>query len=167
MLSFSTISIFGPYFLRKRLRGAEGSGGLRWCGRYPVNRFCWIAFAYAAAGGVLSSCGGGGSSGGSPAGPTPTPGEQTITITAAGVSPKQLTVAPGARVLFTNADSTVHEMNSDPHPEHTDCVQINSIGAINPGQTKETGNFNTVRTCGYHDHRNPELIRLQGQIIVR
>ena len=47
-------------------------------------------------------------------------------------------------------------MDSDPHPEHTDCPEINNIGFISPGQTKETGNLNTVRTCGYHDHGNPD-----------
>jgi plastocyanin len=121
------------------------------------------------AGILLPACGGrGGTQGGSsPVTPSPADPALTITITPAGVSPKQLTVAAGTRVLFTNADSSVHEMNSDPHPDHTECPQINNIGSIAPGQTKETGNFNTVRTCGYHDHRNPENTRLQGQIIIR
>ena len=50
-------------------------------------------------------------------------------------------------------------MTSDPHPEHTDCLEINNIGFLSPGQTKETGNLNTVRTCGYHDHGNPDDAR--------
>src|SRR5437762_536977 len=92
---------------------------------------------YAAAGLFLTSCG----SGSSPAGPSPTPNPSiTITMTSAGVSPKQLTVSPGTRVLFTNNDSRTHVMNSDPHPEHTDCPEINNIGSITFGQTKETGN---------------------------
>ena len=91
----------------------------------------------------------------------------TITMTSSGVSPKQMTVSPGTRVQFKNSDSRTREMASDPHPEHTDCVEINNIGNIVPGQTKETGNLNTVKTCGYHDHGNPDDGRFKGQILIR
>ena len=64
-------------------------------------------------------------------------------MTSSGVSPKQLTVAQGTRVLFTDNDTRTREMTSDPHPEHTDCPEINNVGFISPGQTKETGNLNT------------------------
>jgi plastocyanin len=105
----------------------------------------------------------------SPAGPSgPGGGNQpTITITSAGVSPATLTVPQGTRVLFINNDNRQHEMNSDPHPEHTDCQEINAIGFINPGQRKETGNLNTVRTCGYHDHNDFTNTRLQGRIVIQ
>jgi plastocyanin len=100
--------------------------------------------------------------------PSPTPGT-VVTITPSGVSPKQLAVAPGTRVQFVNNDNSnpSHMVNSDPHPEHTDCIEINQVGFIVPGQTKETGNLNTVRTCGYHDHNRPSDARWQGQIIIR
>ena len=111
------------------------------------------------------SCGGN-----SPSGPSPGGGSSsgaTITLTAAGVNPKQLTVAPGTRVLFTNNDSQSHMMDSDPHPEHTDCPEINNVGFLTPNQSKETGNLNAIRTCGYHDHNAPEDTRWRGQIIIR
>lgn len=76
-------------------------------------------------------------------------------------------MAPGTRVLFTNNDSRPHSMNSDPHPDHTDCTEINQVGLLNPGQTKETGNLNTVRTCGFHDHDSPQNTSLQGRIIIQ
>jgi plastocyanin len=123
--------------------------------------------AYLAAVGVLwPSCGGGG---GAPTGPSVPAGDPalTISINVVGTSPKQLTVPQGTRVRFTNNDSQIHEMDSDPHPDHTDCVEINNIGFISPGQTKETGNLNTIRTCGYHDHGNPDDARFRGQIIIR
>jgi plastocyanin len=126
-----------------------------------LNRILGVASV--AAGLLLSGCGGGGSS---PAGPSPTP-NPSITITSSGVSPKQLTVTPGTRVLFTNNDTRTRDMDSDPHPEHNDCVEINNIGFISPGQTKETGNLNTVKTCGYHDHGNPDDTRFKGQILIR
>ena len=52
-----------------------------------------------------------------------------------------------------------HEMFSDPHPEHTDCPEINQVGFLSPGQSRQTGNLNTVRTCGFHDHATPRESR--------
>ena len=91
----------------------------------------------------------------------------TITITSSGVSPKALTVARGTQVTFTNNDSVPHEMNSDPHPVHTDCPEINSVGFLSPGQSKMTANLNTARTCGYHDHQRSSVTSLQGTIVIQ
>jgi plastocyanin len=110
------------------------------------------------------SCGGGGTS------PSPNPSNPfTFTITAAGVSPKEFTVAAGTRVLFVNSDARRHDVASDPHPEHDDegCGGLNSVGVLNPGQSRETGNMITVRTCGFHDHDSPENAALKGRIIIR
>jgi plastocyanin len=96
----------------------------------------------------LWGCGGGGNAPSSPS----TGSETTITITSSGVSPAQVTISQGARVLFVNNDSKSHNMASDPHPEHTDCPPINNVGLLQPGQSRETGNMTTVRTCGFHDH---------------
>jgi plastocyanin len=108
--------------------------------------------------------GGGGTGGG---GNNPPVATTTITITASGASPQRITISPGTRVTFVNNDSVAHEMNSDPHPQHGDCPAIEDVGFIAPGQTKQTGNLNTVRTCGYHDHQRPTVTSLQGQIIVQ
>lgn len=103
--------------------------------------------------------------------PTPTPapsGGTTITISSAGVvSPKTLTVPAGTRVTFVNNNSRPHEMNSDPHPEHTDCPELNQIGFLTPGQTKLTGNLNTRRTCAFHDHNQDSNQNLLGSIVIQ
>ena len=104
------------------------------------------------------SGGGGGGGGGTVAG--------TITITAAGVSPKTITVAAGSRVTFVNNDSRPHDMNSDPHPEHTNCPEIN-VGFIAAGASGTTQNLTRARSCGYHDHNQPEVAALQGTIIIQ
>jgi plastocyanin len=101
-----------------------------------------------------------------PAPSPPVPGS-TITITSSGVSPKNLQVSPGTQVTFVNNDSRNHEMTSDPHPEHTDCTAINTVDLIVPGQSKQTSNLNTIRTCGYHDHQNPEIVALKGTITIQ
>ena len=108
-----------------------------------------------------SNNGGGGSSGGG--GSTTT---TTITITPAGASPRDITVSVGSRVTFINNDSQPHDMNSNPHPEHTDCPALN-VGFINPGAQGITLNLTTARTCGFHDHNQPSNTSLQGTIRIQ
>ena len=99
-------------------------------------------------------------------GTTPTT-TNIVTITSSGVSPKSIQISAGARVQFVNSDNRSHDMTSDPHPEHTQCPEINQVGFLSAGQSRETGNLVTVRTCGYHDHGNPEATTLQGTIVIR
>jgi len=98
---------------------------------------------------MLIACGGGASA------PSGGGNSTTVTITSAGVSTAQVTISLGTRVLFVNNDSRAHNMTSDPHPEHTDCPEINSVGLLQPNQSRETGNMVAVRTCGFHDHDDP------------
>jgi plastocyanin len=114
----------------------------------------------------LAACGGGG---GSTPAPSPTPtNPNVITISSGGiVSPKQLLVAPGAQVLFVNNDTRRHDMTSDDHPDHLECPAINDVGLLMSGQSRPTTNLITIRTCGFHDHEDPDNATLKGQIIVR
>jgi plastocyanin len=90
-----------------------------------------------------------------------------FTLTSSGVTPKELTVSPGTRVQFVNNDTRNHEMNSDPHPTHGDCPELDAVGFLTPGQSMETGVLNTARTCGFHDHNLFPEPQWQGRIIVR
>jgi plastocyanin len=83
------------------------------------------------------------------------------------VSPRAVTIAAGGRVTFVNNDNRPHEMNSDPHPAHTDCPAINDVGFLAAGQTRATGNLNTPRTCGFHDHNRNADTSLQGTITIQ
>jgi plastocyanin len=124
---------------------------------------------------AAAACGGGGGSPATPSTPAPTPaptatpvaGEVTITITSAGANPKEVTVPVGGRVTFINNDSAFHEMDSDPHPIHTDCPEINQVGALGPGTSRQTAAFTRARTCGYHDHGQENNRSLQGVIVIR
>jgi len=112
------------------------------------------------------SCGGSDGSSNPPTNPTTNP--YTVTISGSGiVGPKELTVPPGSRVLFVNSHSRRHDMTSDPHPDHLDCPELNQVGVLNAGQSRESGNLVTVRTCGFHDHDDPNNVNLRGSIIVR
>jgi plastocyanin len=116
---------------------------------------------------VLSACGS------KPATPTEPSGppvqSTTITITASGATPKNVQINVGDRVRFVNNDTRAHNMASDPHPEHDQCPEINVAGLLSPGQSRETGNLNTVRTCGFHDHDNPPPAgsRWTGSLVIR
>jgi plastocyanin len=113
---------------------------------------------------LLASCGGSSGSGANTPSATPA---AVITITTGGASPKSVTVARGSQVQFINNDRTAHAVSSDPHPEHTDCPEINAVGFLNPGQSRQTGNLNTARTCGYHDHDDPNNALWKGSIIIQ
>lgn len=97
----------------------------------------------------------------------PTGAPVTVTITANGVSPKNVDIALGDRVVFVNNDNVAHSIGSNPHPDHTDCPSINQAGFLLPGQTRETGNFVTARTCGFHDHNDPLNQSLWGTITTK
>ena len=101
--------------------------------------------------------------------PSPTPvATTTITINGNGqVTPADIQVARGSRVTFVNQHSSPHDMTSDPHPTHTTCPEINQVGNLFSGQSRQTGAMNTVRRCGFHDHGEPENGRLQGSITVQ
>jgi plastocyanin len=107
---------------------------------------------------------GGGGTGGGGGGTAGT----TVTITSSGVNPKNITVAIGTQVTFVNSDTRSHEMASNPHPTHGSCPEIeNGVGFINIGQTKQTSNFTSAKTCGYHDHNRDTDASLQGTITVQ
>ena len=83
------------------------------------------------------------------------------------ICPQSLTVPRGTQVTFSNQDIVVHEMDSDPHPEHTDCPEINQVDFLNPGQSRQSGNLNIARICGFHDHQNPDRTSMQGSITIQ
>src|SRR5256885_2372323 len=129
----------------------------------------WIGAAalVAVISGVLA-CGGSSSNPNGPTGTcTPSTNPNTIVIQNNQVCPQRLTVARGSQVTMINNDSRTHDMQSDPHPEHTDCPELAQIGFLNPGQSRTSGNLNTARTCGFHDHSSPDTNSLKGTITIQ
>ena len=112
------------------------------------------------------SCGGSSSTG--PSGTcTPSTNPNTLVIMNGAICPQTITVARGSQLTITNQDSQTHDMSSDPHPEHTDCPELNQIGTLNTGQTRSSGNLNTARRCGMHDHINPNSTALRATITIQ
>lgn len=107
-------------------------------------------------------------SGDSPTSPTSSgpAATNTITILNGSVSPNFIRVAVGSTVTLVNNDSRARDINSDPHPPHTDCPAIN-WGPLQPGERRESAPLMTARTCGFHDHILPSNTSLQGRIEIQ
>jgi hypothetical protein len=117
---------------------------------------------------VVFSCGGSSSPSTGPSGTcTPSSNPATLVIQNNTICPSTLTVSRGTQLTILNSDSRTHEMNSDPHPEHTDCPELNSIGFLNTGQSRQSGNLNTARRCGLHDHGAPDVASLKASITIQ
>jgi len=135
-----------------------------------MTRHIQLALAALVAAGLTTGCGGSSPSspstggGGGGGGSTNT---TTITLTSAGASPRDITVAVGSRVTFVNNDTTPHDMDSDPHPEHTTCPPLNVGFIAGGGGTGITQNLTTARVCTYHDHNQPSNTNFQGTIRIQ
>jgi len=106
---------------------------------------------------MLSACGS------SPSAPT---AAATITITATGVSPKEVRIKAWNYVTFVNMDTRSHAIASDPVDLHTQCPPLNRVGLLQPGQSGDSGTLNLAGNCGFHDHNNTSDTTVQGRIIV-
>lgn len=76
-----------------------------------------------------------------------------ITYSDSGFSPSLTTVKSGDVVAVTNSSSSDLQMQSNPHPVHTDDIDLN-VGVVKVGATK---NFTVTKTgtFGFHNHLNP------------
>ena len=84
---------------------------------------------------------------------TATTAAATITYSSSGFSPATTTVKSGDTVAIKNDTKEDMQLDSDPHPVHTDDTDLN-VGLVTPGQTKtfmvmKKGSF------GYHNHLDP------------
>ena len=138
-----------------------------------MRRSQFVYAATAAAVAAAIACGGnsGSSNPGTPSGGsntcTASSTSTTITISNNAVCPQNITVPRGTQVTFVNSDSRRHEMTSDPHPEHTDCPELNQVGNLEVGQSRQSGNLNTARRCGFHDHLQDQVAGLKGSITIQ
>jgi plastocyanin len=128
-------------------------------------RSVWLMTVALAGTLFAAGCGGGYKS---PAAPSSSSGTSTATITLSGraASPNAVTIARGDKVTFVNNDTVAHTVASDPHPVHTDCPALN-VGTLAPGQQRDSGTLTVARTCGFHDHDDPDNVALHGTITIQ
>ena len=99
-------------------------------------------------------------------GPTAPSAAATITISAAGVSPREVRIKAWNYVTFVNNDTRPHAMVSDPVDAHTQCPPVNRVGFLQAGESRDTGTLNLTGVCGFHDHDNQSDAALKGRIVV-
>ncbi|HSX44430.1 MAG TPA: cupredoxin domain-containing protein [Candidatus Saccharimonadales bacterium] len=90
----------------------------------------------------------------SPAASTPAASGNTITYTNNGFSPASLTVKANSQVTIKNTSSQSLQFDSDPHPQHTDDLELN-VGILGPGES-QTITVTKTGSHGYHNHLNPD-----------
>jgi len=138
-----------------------------------ITSFVSCAGAAALVAATAIACSGGGSSSTTPTTPPAGGGctapatSTTITISNNSVCPQNITISIGTQVTFINNDTIDHAMYSDPHPEHTDCPDLNQVGYLTPTQRRTSGNLNVTRVCGFHDHLHPDNNALRGKITIQ
>ena len=101
---------------------------------------------------------------------TPLVSDRVIKITAQGVTPRILVVAPGEQVTIRNLDTVPHQIFSGPYLERSACPALNQVGYLAPGQSRVSGNFTTGAVCPFLDDVRPgqQLERdFQGFVIVK
>ena len=84
-----------------------------------------------------------------------------ITYADSGFSPAQVNVKVGETVTFKNDSKANVQVNSVPHPAHTQFPELN-VGSIAAGESK-TVTFTTAGTKKYHNHLNTSQ---SGTIVV-
>ena len=85
----------------------------------------------------------------------------TIIFDGSSFSPTSITVKSGTTVTIKNTSQQDMQMDSNPHPVHTDDTDLN-VGDVPPGQTK-TFTVTKKGSFGYHDHLNPSI---EGKITI-
>lgn len=82
-----------------------------------------------------------------------TPAAATITYSSNGFSPVTVTVKSGDTVAIKNSSGSDMQLDSNPHPVHTDDTDLN-VGLVSAGQTR-TFTVTKKGSFGFHNHLNP------------
>jgi plastocyanin len=102
-----------------------------------------------------------------PTSPAPPAGPPTVTISATGFSPLEITVPVAARVTFVNTDRIGHDIVGGLDHLSRDCPEVEVAGFLVPGESRETATFDQAKTCRFDDHANVGNPAYQGRIVVR
>lgn len=86
-----------------------------------------------------------------------------VDITSAGFVPATISVKIGQAVVWTNEDTAVHTVASDPYPADNILPTLNSKQSLDTNDSY-TFIFNHIGTFTYHDNLNPGL---EGTVIVK
>jgi len=109
----------------------------------------------------LAACGGGSPS----SAPDQASSALTLTLSSAGVSPKESSVSGNSSITIVNIDSAPHQLASNPDPQQADCPELNSPTLL-PGDELIATIASRDGTCGFIDSLNPTDSNFHGTITV-
>ena len=89
--------------------------------------------------------------------------DKNITVAGGAADPASLTIPVGTKVTLTNITVAKIDIESDPHPAHTDYQELNSVNTIAPNE-KKSFTFDKPGTFGWHNHLRPHV---KGTVIVK
>jgi hypothetical protein len=89
----------------------------------------------------------------------------SVRIGPSGLDPSELRPILGTCVAFTNQDTIPHDIESDPHPAHSNCPWLN-VGLVPPGTSRVSLGVNIWGTCEYHDELAPGDQRFKGRFVI-
>jgi plastocyanin len=89
-----------------------------------------------------------------------------VTITPSGVIPAVLVTGVGTKVTFVNNDVIPHDVLGGPDPSTPGCPEMDAVGFLTPGQSRQTATLEKTGTCEYHDHsfHSPQF---NGRILIQ
>lgn len=90
-------------------------------------------------------------------------GQAVVTITDQGFSPSTIKVKKGTQVTFTNLDTKLHRVASDPYPTHSTLPGFDSVEPLNVNDSYSYI-FEKSGTFTYQDYLNP--YKIKGTVIV-
>ncbi len=125
-----------------------------------------IGFIKPASGAVLgllwlAACGGGSPS----SAPDQASSALTLTLSSAGVSPKESSISGNSSITIVNIDNAPHQLASNPDSQQADCSELNSPTLL-PGDEFIATIASRDGTCGFIDSLNPTDSKFQGTITV-
>jgi hypothetical protein len=133
----------------------EAKGSTR---RAVVRRITVFAF-------LLQACGG------SSAGPSrvvttePPEGPPIVTITASGVSPRELHIYAKDVATFVNNDRVAHDMRTDLSQNLDPACDVVGVGLLQPGESRKAELQPSGIPCYYRDNRDPNNLALKGYVL--
>jgi plastocyanin len=90
-----------------------------------------------------------------------------VTLSPTGFSPQEITVPVGGRVTFFNADRVSHDIASGLDHLARECAEVDAVGFLVSGQSRDTSAFAQAKTCRFHDHDNVGNPAYQGRIVAQ
>ena len=79
---------------------------------------------------------------------------------------RSLGVTAGDCIMLHASVRAVGDIAGGPDPATPDCREIDAVGFLAPGQSRQTAPLPVARTCDYHDHQNHAPI-FTGRIVIR